>query len=142
MSRRGLEPEGCLSENLHFLGKMALGLLILMGLFEGSERNHEALLGRMLMGVALLSSALLLKQLRLSLTVAQPPWLQALQQAPKRYRWLKFLLCCVILSVVAEGVWLLREAVVEGDFFSLWDLLAWILLALSLLLKQCLPLRR
>jgi hypothetical protein len=129
-----------LSQSLHLSARAAvLFQLALLG-FELSEGAAQKALGRVLMAVLLLSAALLLRQVRFAAPEA-PALSQALNSARQRWRWIGPAALLGGLALLAEGVWWVWHGLAAGDSLRLWDLLSWVLLGSSLLLRQLEALR-
>lgn len=129
-----------LSQGLHLFGTGALLFQLALLAFELSEGQSQQALGRLLMGILLLSAALLLRQLRFAAPEAQA-LSQVLHSARQRWRWFWPAALMGVLALLAEGVWWIWQALAASDSLRLWDLLSWVLLGSSLLLRQLEALR-
>lgn len=129
-----------LSQSLYLFGTGALLFQLALLAFELSEGQGQQALGRLLMGILLLSAALMLRQLRFTAPEA-PALSQVLRSARQRWRWFWPIALLGALALLAEGVWWVWQGLAAGDSLRLWDLLSWVLLGSSLLLRQLEALR-
>lgn len=124
------------SHSLRLLSKVALLFQLALLGFELSEAQGQAALARLLMGILFLSAALLLRQMRFATADTQT---SPLRQAAQRWRWLWPAAVLGGLVLLAEGIWWTWQGLTAGESLRIWDLLAWVLLGSSLLLRQLEP---